>query len=146
MKTRPNTIALIATARNLANAYLQGRLEKAGLAGLAPTHGSIIDALMKQGDLPMRSLAERIRRDKSTVTALVKKLERLGYVRRRTAETDSRLVMIGLTRKGKALEETFNDISAGMFTVALDDVSDAEVRRLEATLTKIIANFTNGGH
>lgn len=144
MKTKRKTIALIATARAEANAFLKRQLRLAGLAGLAPTHGNILDALLRHGDMPMGSLADHIRRDKSTVTALVAKLEGLGYVERKTADADSRLTLVGLTQKGGALREVFERISERMFEVAMAGISEDEAAALERALAKIIANFTHG--
>lgn len=142
MKTPRNTIALIATVRGMANAFLKRELRKAGLAGLAPSHGNIVHALMEEGEMPMGALAETIRRDKSTVTALVAKLERLGYVKRRPAAADSRLSVVALTAKGRALRRAFQDISEKMFAVALNGIGDTEADALGGSLGKIIANFS----
>ena len=145
MKTPRNTIALVATARGMANAFLRRELRRAGLSGLSPSHGNIVHALMEYGEMPMGGLAENIRRDKSTVTTLVAKLERLGYVKRRASAADSRLSVVALTRKGRGLRQVFQDISEKMFAVALDGVDDAEADALGAALGKIIANFSRHG-
>ena len=96
MKRNRDLIARIATARGLANAFLREELAGAGLPDLAPTHGNIIFTLLRDGVTTMTDLAVAIRRDKSTVTALVKKLEALGYVERRPSALDSRTVEVRL--------------------------------------------------
>lgn len=142
MKTMQNIVSLIAEARGSANAFLKRELEKCALSDLAPTHGNILFALLRRGPVSMGELARQIRRDKSTVTALVKKLEALGYVRRDVADADSRSSMVSLTRKGEALREPFLAISERLFAVATRGIPEAELKALGATLTKVIDNFS----
>ena len=62
----------------------------------------------------MSELAKQVHRTKSTVTALVEKLERNGYVLRIPDPEDSRGVLVRLTDKGRALEPAFEAISNGL--------------------------------
>ena len=64
----------------------------------------------------MRQIAQIIKRNKSTVTALVNKLAALGYLERRKADADDRVTPITLTEKGKAREATFICISKKLST------------------------------
>lgn len=140
MKT-DKTISLIATARAGANAYLKREMKKYGLHGFVPTHGNIIFALLNNEQLTMKDLATVIRRDKSTVTTLVTKLENLGYVERHTCPDDNRGSLVRLTRKGRELRETFEAISNGLIETGLKGLSSAEKEQLAETLQKIIDNF-----
>ena len=141
MPLNRNTIALIATCRSMANAFLKQELRRHGLAGFVPTHGNIIDALLKKGEMPMHSLAEYIRRDKSTVTALVGKLEQMGFVKRNVSSADNRINLVSLTEKGENLRTVFEGVSNRMFATALDGIPDADVEHLGNTLGRIIDNF-----
>ncbi len=59
----------------------------------------------------MREIAARIGRDKSTVTALVKKLIDFGYVQKEQDPNDSRVTLIRLTEAGRGLRKDFDEIS-----------------------------------
>lgn len=72
-------------------------LELRGIVGLAPTHGDILVALFRNESLSMRDLSETIQRDKSTVTALVNKLIKLGYVEKYKGTEDSRVSFTKVT-------------------------------------------------
>ena len=74
------TVNQLARTLGLANRFLLEQLEQYGLAGIAPSHGDILVQLFAHGELPMSELAQRIGRDPSTVTALVRKLAAGGYV------------------------------------------------------------------
>lgn len=136
-----NTFALIAQARGAANDYLTRELNRHGLEGLVPTHGSILAALTMQGEMSMTALAQLIRRRKSTVTALVSKLEALGYVERFASSEDSRVTMVRLTPKGKALQNPFAVISEGLLATGLRGFSDEELQTLQELIIRIIHNF-----
>ena len=68
----------------------------------------------------MSELAKQVHRTKSTVTALVEKLERNGYVLRIPDPEDSRGVLVRLTDKGRALEPAFEAISNGLQRLITD--------------------------
>lgn len=105
--------------------------------GIAPSHGGILSALYEDGKLPMRALAKRIGRDKSTVTALVDKLIRRGYVKKEKGEEDRRQNFIVLTKKGRDLEPVFDKISRKLIRRVYKDVSQEEQRVLIGILQRM---------
>ncbi len=82
-------------------------LELRGVEGLAPSHGDILVALFRNESLSMRDLSETIQRDKSTVTALVNKLVKLGYVEKYKGLVDSRITFVKLTPFAHEKREAF---------------------------------------
>jgi DNA-binding MarR family transcriptional regulator len=79
MKT-DHVIALISAARDKANKLVNRELRSRNIHGLAPSHGAILYELFRSATIPMKKVAQRINRDKSRATALIKKLMALGYV------------------------------------------------------------------
>lgn len=141
MSTYNSIFSLIATARSAANTYLQRELNAHGLSGLVPTHGSILHALINNEQLTMKELAAIIRRDKSTVTALVRKLEEMGYVRRCPYPEDNRISLVRITEAGLALKKPFEDISTTFIQTGLKGLTEDEKEHLAAALKVIISNF-----
>ena len=86
----------------------------------------------------MGELAKQVRRTKSTVTALVEKLERNGYVLRMPDPADSRGVLVRLTDKGRALEPAFEAISSGLQRLITDRLSKEEAELLDRLLDKCV--------
>ncbi|OEH87002.1 hypothetical protein BHU72_01740 [Desulfuribacillus stibiiarsenatis] len=140
MKTN-NIISLISNARAVANTFLKQELKKHGLQELVPAHGSILFALINAEQMTMKDLASAIRRDKSTLTALVTKLEKLGYVLRFTSYDDHRVSFVKLTDKGRELKESFEAISKSLIETGLKDLSPTEKETIAIILTKIIQNY-----
>ena len=57
--------------REAGNRFILAELEKAGLDGIAPSHGDVLAQLLACESCNMSDLARRVHRTKSTVTTLV---------------------------------------------------------------------------
>lgn len=140
MSTR-DIISLIATIREKANRLIIQEMSIREMEGLAPSHGDILSALFEYSRLTMKELAKEINKDKSTVTALVNKLLNLGYIERTRDLTDSRIVYITLTEKGKNLKSDFKEISDKLIERVYKDISENDQEIVIDILTKIEKNF-----
>ncbi len=89
----------------------------------------------------MAEIADKIGRDKSTITALVDKLVKLEYVAKEKDTKDTRVVYVTLTSKGEALKPVFEAISAKVLGVFYLHVSETEKKELTRILNKIYMNF-----
>lgn len=134
-------IGCIGNIRDKANAFLMRELRSHNMPGIAPSHGDILWALFTCEELPMKEIAAIIGRDKSTVTALVKKLIDLGYVQKKGAVNDCRINLIALAPKGKALEQDFWDISKNLRKKAYKGFSQEEKEAMMKLLVKMMGNF-----
>lgn len=77
MKSDYNTISsLISQIHNYSSNFLKTRLTQEGLPELVSSHGFILYKLSLTEALTMTDLAKNIKKDKSTTTVLIKKLER----------------------------------------------------------------------
>lgn len=110
MKTN-DTISIICKIRYKANKFIVNEMNEYGMKGFATSHGDILSNLLENEKLTMKELAERVRKDKSTITALVNKLVEQGYVQKIRDEKDSRIVFVMVTEKGKSIGPAFNKIS-----------------------------------
>ena len=130
--------SLIAQLRGRINAFLLSRLAEEGITGLAPSHGAIFVVLFHDGPQPMMALSEKIRRDKSTLTVLVRKLENLGYVRREPDGADKRVSIIHLTEKGLQFQALFESISGELIDKIWGETPLEERRAIDDTLKKML--------
>lgn len=124
--------------RSMGNAYIVRSLEKAGLKGIVPSHGDVMNLLFRKGICNMTELAREVRRTKSTMTVLVDKLEREGYVAKRPDPDDSRGVLVELTAKGRDLEPVFQQISDGLNELISNRLSKEEIKQLNTLLQKCV--------
>ncbi len=134
---RDRTIYLISRIREKANRLIIRELASHDLKGIVPTHGDILVSLFLEPRLTMKRLAEIIDRDKSTVTALVNKLVRLGYVEKMQDPNDSRTTLVCLTPAGRSLMPDFLDISRRLQARVYKNLTRKEKATLTHLLTKI---------
>ena len=130
--------------REIGNTFILAELEKAGLRDIAPSHGDVLGQLLTCDSRNMSELAFHTHRTKSTVTALVTKLEKNGYVERIPDPEDSRGVKVRLTEKGRALKPAFDAISKGLQAIITDRLSEEEALKLEQLLAACVEKHADG--
>ena len=79
--------------------------------------------------------------DTSTLTPLLKRLEKMNLIWRKRSETDERVVMIGLTEKGEKLQQEASLIPSQL--VEGLKFSEEELIQLYQLLYKYIHQFVN---
>jgi DNA-binding MarR family transcriptional regulator len=138
---KDHIIFLIGRINYKANRFLLDELKRHGIAKLAPSHGEILGALLLRGELQMTKLTEYIDKDKSTITALVDKLIRMGYVKKRKDSIDNRISWIALTEKGASLKSGIMDISRKLRKRAYENIREEDKEMMIALLSKINMNL-----
>ncbi|MDR6726855.1 DNA-binding MarR family transcriptional regulator [Paenibacillus amylolyticus] len=133
-----NAIALIARIRDHVNKRIVHELEQHEVTGIVPSHGDVLMFLYREEALSIKMLAERVQRTQPTVTVLVNKLEKLGYVERHKSAEDSRVTMIRLTEQGRKLEPVFNQVSIQINEMIYAGLSDEQAEQLELLLSSIV--------
>jgi DNA-binding MarR family transcriptional regulator len=85
-------------------AHMFNRLYRPMLDDLGITYPQylVLVVLWHEGEQSVSSLAERLKLEPSTLTPMLKRLEKAGFVTRTRGARDERVVMIGLTDKGRA--------------------------------------------
>ena len=134
-------ISVISRIHENANRIIIEELEKRGVDGLVPSHGDILAKLFKDDGMPMSELARLINRKKNTVSVLVEKLELHGYIRRSADTDDNRITRIYLTAKGKAINESVQEISKVLLSRTYKGISPSEKESLIGLLTQINSNL-----
>lgn len=140
MRTR-DAISLISKIREKVNRLIVEEMYQNGIEGIVTSHGDIIYALFDKQRMTMAEIAEKIDKDKSTVTALVDKLVKLGYVIKERDIQDTRVVYVTLTQKGAEIKTKFEAISSKLLGVFYLGVSENEKEELLRILDKIYNNF-----
>ncbi|ALP35084.1 transcriptional regulator [Paenibacillus sp. IHB B 3084] len=132
-----NAAALIGTIRDSINKLIVSELESNGIEGIVPTHGGILMFLYQKDGLSIKELTQKISRQQPTVTVLIDKLVKLGYVERKKEREDSRVTLIYLTDKGKELEPVFEAISNRLKETIYGGLKDEEKEQLEYLLEHV---------
>ncbi len=130
-------LALISKIHEKGNRFIIEELKKNGADGLVPSHGDILVCLYHNDKITMKDIADKIHRTRPTVTVLVDKLEKLGYLKREVSQKDSRYTYIALTKKGKDFKPVFEKISKDLNDMLYKNLSEEESDILENLLQKI---------
>ena len=134
---KDDTFSLMAAANRQVNGYISDCLNRAGAGNLAPSHGDIFNLLFSEGDVRMGEIAEKIERDPSTVTVLVNKLKRLGYVDVYRDEFDRRVTKVRLTKKGEGFKSIFQGVTNDLAHIQERVFSEQERKTLKEMLEKM---------
>lgn len=87
----------------------------------------VLLAIGVEEKLNIKTLGERVFLDSGTLTPLLKKLEKKGYVTRTREIDDERNLQIALTSQGKDIKEPLSNISKqvfGEFDMEIDEAID----------------------
>ena len=131
-------LSLVSKINEKGNRFIIEELKNNGAEGLVPSHGDILVCLYKNSKMAMKDIANCIHRTKPTVTVLVDKLEKLGYLKREVSNEDSRCTNIVLTQKGEDFQTTFEKISKNLNEMLYKNLSPEESELMEKLLRKVL--------
>ena len=108
-------------------------------SGLTYTQYITMMALWEYGDSSVKELGERLFLDSGTLTPLLKKLEKRGYVERTRDSVDERKLVVTLTERGRELESEVADVPSQMACNVT--LTPEEGAQFAALLHKMIDGF-----
>ncbi len=97
---------LYAAARNVTNLYTPWL--KA--LGLTYTQYIVFLVLWEKDGVSITEIGERLMLDNGTLSPLLKKMEKAGYIERHRCREDDRIVEVTLTEEGRAMQVKAKDI------------------------------------
>ena len=125
---------LYAAARNVTGLYTPYLRP----LGLTYTQYLVFLVLWEKDGLTVTELGEKLMLDNGTLSPLLKKLERGGYLERRRSREDERVVVITLTEAGRALQEKAKDVPAKV--AGCIDLPPEKAQTLYTLLYELIGN------
>lgn len=125
--------------------FIEKKLKENNMGELVSSHGNILTVLYenKESRLTMKDIASKIGKDKSTVTVLVNKLIKLGYVEKHPSKQDKRIVYISLTPKAIEAQSRYNNICSDVRNTAYRGFTKEEKEQFLKLLRKLSDNFRN---
>ena len=137
-KTRGGT--LLSQVHQVCGRVWNKILRENDMADLEGARGRIIFALWGKDGVPIKTLCEKTSLDKSTLTGIIDRLERDGYVERKASETDKRSTLISLTGKEQEFAKIIQKVSTQMNKIFYKGFSDDEIIQFEEMLARILEN------
>ena len=126
-------------------------LRESGIREISPEQARILNILwrVKVTRVPPISigiLARETQLSKPTLTIMLNRLEKNGYVKRFPSETDHRVVFIQSTGKDKHLEKLYAYIADKMSKIFYKGFSPKEIDQFENCLARILNNLIENSH
>lgn len=101
---------------------------------------AVLRTLDEAGELPMTELARQCSMDPGAAGRLVRTLEQDGLIERAAGPTDGRMVVVRLSRRGRAVHRAIVDIRTEHLGAVLEGWSDRD----RAELTRLVDRLVEG--
>lgn len=111
--------------------------------GLSFSQFMVLEALYSKGNLSIGEVREAILSSVGTISLVVKNLEKMGYVKRKTDENDKRVSILSLTKEGRDVIDKVIPENETMIYDYMKDLSGGEIETLLSLLKKLGANIGN---
>ncbi len=130
-------IALIRAHR----AFRQSGEWKLARLGLRLGQELILFQLAAHEAISQIGLAERLGVEQATISIMLRRMEKAGFVRRRTDRADARVTRVSATRKGRSLAAPMQRLWREQERNLLKGLTDEERRTLAKLLTRVRDNM-----
>jgi len=136
---------LLSKIHQMSKRIFSKKLKKAGLGEINSAQGRILFVLWRKDGIPITELANKTALEKSTLTAMLDRLERKGLLKRVRPPEDRRKILIVLVPAHIGLEKKFEKVSAEMGTLFYDGFSENDKDRFEGYLRRVFSNLDKNG-
>lgn len=125
---------LYAAARNVTGLYTPWLKP----LGLTYTQYIVFLVLWEKDGISVTEIGERLMLDNGTLSPLLKKMEKAGYLERCRSKEDDRVVLITLTDKGRDLQEKAKDVPDKV--ASCFNLPEEKAQQLYSLLYELLAN------
>ncbi|MCT4631564.1 MAG: winged helix DNA-binding protein [Firmicutes bacterium] len=124
------------------NEFLRLKLKEYGRSELVPSYGSVLSVVFENGGkVQIKVIYDLIQKRKSTITEMINRLVKLGYLEKEKSEEDKRVTYVVATQKALDFKEDFHEISNELFEKLFKNFSEEEKILFADLIVKAIGNF-----
>jgi DNA-binding MarR family transcriptional regulator len=117
----------------------------AGLGKIRPSYLVVLWSLWEREGVRMSDLARAAGLEPSTMTGLLDRMERDGYVVRKADPDDRRALNIHLTEAGREARDTVQRLVQETIALLFDGIDDPEIDATNDVLYRVMDNAREGG-
>ncbi len=103
----------------------------------------VLFTLHQRKTISQKELAEQLNVTAPSITSLIQKMEKSGYISRRPDEQDQRVMRLSLTEKGESLVQSVKDVSDRMEQILLEGMSLEERLLFRRLMLQVNENLDN---
>lgn len=100
-------------------------------------HWSILKCLWQQEGISQSEIAEKVNKDKASITRILDIMQKNELIERHDDELDRRSYRIFLTKKGKSLESTLRPLAQATNRQLTQNLDEYELQELHRLLLKM---------
>ena len=86
----------------------------------------VLLVLWEQDNMPVNDIAHRLFLETNTVTPLLQRMEKMGLIKRKVGENDSRQRIVSLTEKGVEMQEKAKEIPTCMANKVMCNINETQ--------------------
>lgn len=131
---------LISQIHQISQRIWNSILKNYNLQDLSGARGRIIFALWNTDNIPIKELVKKTSLDKATLTGIIDRLERDGFIIRSHNPQDKREIIISRTGKDEIFKTKIPAASDEQNALFYKDFSQKEIFTFEKMLKKILKN------
>lgn len=105
---------------------------------VGPSGGIILLTITELGCPSLHELTEKVARDKSQMTRVIRSMEAKGLVKRQPSPTDGRVTLVSLTSAGEDVVSQIQKAVAETIDEVLGPISQADKERFENILQRAL--------
>ncbi|MBD5467529.1 MAG: MarR family transcriptional regulator [Lachnospiraceae bacterium] len=139
METR--TGFLISQVKQVQGRIFQRLLTESGVEEFNGPQGRILYVLWQEDRIPISRLVQQTGLAKSTLTAMLIRMEEAGLITRQNSSADKRLVIICLTDTARGLQDRYEQVSEEMNRLFYRGMTQEDADLLDGLLDRVLANL-----
>ena len=132
---------LIAKVQLLSERVFSKILAKYELSEISPAQGRILFVLWNKDGISIQELAKKTSLGKSTLTSMLDRLEKAGFVKRVPSKEDRRAILIKLTEKDRECRDLYTKITKEKTELFYNGFTSKEIDAFEGYLQRILDNL-----
>ena len=133
---------LIGQIHRLARRILSKKLREHNVP-INPAQGRIMFVLWRKDGIPITQLASQTGLGKTTLTSMLDRLEKQGYLRRKPSKRDRREILLWRTERDKSYQDSYVKVSQEMTQLCYAGFRKKEIDQFEGYLGRVLANLVS---
>lgn len=132
---------LISQVKQMQGRIFQRLLVESGVEEFNGPQGRILYVLWQEEDIPIARLVQQTGLAKSTLTAMLARMEESGLITRESSAADKRQVIIGLTDTARGLQDKYEQVSEEMNRLFYRGMTQEDADILDGLLERVLTNL-----
>lgn len=135
-------LSILCDTQKKMDCFIERKLIEEKVFNLVPSYANILGVILSsEKPLKMNEIAKKVGKDKSTITALTKKLVKQGYIKKEKSSRDKRVIYIVPTELTLSMKKNIQSVYNALYNQAYDNFTDNEKETFMDLLLRLNENL-----